>query len=95
VKRGDFNKIALDNIYEVGKQQMIKTNLEETRKRKRKRKLKRDSRNVATTDAMYEHLLSDEEDIIINISNIPRSTENYLAAPWRDIIQTTRLEYGL
>jgi hypothetical protein len=93
VKRGDFNKIALDNIYEVGKQQMIKTNLEETRKRKRK--LKRDSRNVATTDAMYEHLLSDEEDIIINISNIPRSTENYLAAPWRDIIQTTRLEYGL
>ena len=70
---------------------MIKANLEETLERKKKR----DTRNIAATDAMYEHLLSDEEDIIINISNIQTSTENYLVAPWRDIIQTTRLEYGL
>jgi hypothetical protein len=78
VKRAEFNKIALQNIYEVGKEQMIKAKLEETRERKRKR----EERNVAATDAMYEHLLSEEEEMSISNTNV-ENDEIFEYAPWR------------
>ena len=76
----DFNKIALDNIYEVGTNQMIKANIESTRERNKLR----DTRNITSTDAMYEYLLSDEENIasVDSDENIPLA-----AALWRDQFQ--------
>jgi hypothetical protein len=77
IRRMEFNKIALEDIYEVGKNQMIKANIEATRERNRLR----DTRNIFSTDAMYEYLLSDEENIasVDSDENVPLS-----AAPWRD-----------
>jgi hypothetical protein len=77
IRRMEFNKIALEDIYEVGKNQMIKADIESTRERNRLR----DTRNVTSTDAMYEYLLSDEE----NMAAVD-SDENIAlaAAPWRD-----------
>jgi hypothetical protein len=88
VKRAEFNKIALEDIYEVGKKQMINANIESSRVRKRLR----EQRNIAATDAMYEHLLSEAE---VDVNDLNDGTIQREKTPWRDIVHRARYECGL
>eukprot|EP00978_Attheya_sp_CCMP212_P001658 scaffold3416_cov65-Attheya_sp.AAC.1 len=65
---------------------MIKSNLEATRERRRKR----DERNVAAADAMYEQLLTAEEDMENMNSNASKNII-FKATPWRDELRTILL----